>query len=39
MNAAAPTLWNRLPGHICDIGLLGAFKRQVKTYLFGFAYR
>ena len=36
--AAAHTLWNSLPAHICEIESLGAFKRHVKTHLFRLAF-
>ena len=36
--AAAPTLWNSLHAHICEIESLGAFKRPAKTHLFRLAF-
>ena len=35
---AAPKLWNSLPCKIREAASLGAFKKALKTYLFGLAY-
>ena len=35
---AAPKLWNSLPFKIREAASLGAFKKSLKTYLFGLAY-
>ena len=35
---AAPKLWNRLPKELRQLDTLGAFKKQLKTYLFRIAY-
>ena len=32
--AAAPALWNKLPGYIRNVASLNSFKKSIKTFLF-----